>query len=199
MKLKSFFPVYLAILLAIPGAMIYSHEKILKQGEVFMFKTRPVDPYDLFRGRYVVLAFEQDSFEYNGPEHYPNNTVVYLTLGRDKKGFTKIESFSTEKPKSGTYLRAHVSWHEKTRWIYSEKTKTSEAVSANTVRFHFPFSRFYMNERKAPKAEALYRDVNSPDPKKPQIVMAAQVRVLNGSGILENVLVDGQPLAEKTK
>ena len=128
MKLKSFFPVYLAILLAIPGAMIYSHEKILKQGEVFMFKTRPVDPYDLFRGRYVVLAFEQDSFEYNGPEHYPNNTVVYLTLGRDKKGFTKIESFSTEKPKSGTYLRAHVSWHEKTRWIYSEKTKTSEAV-----------------------------------------------------------------------
>lgn len=59
MKLKIILLIVLfAIQLAIPGYMIFEQNQILTEGTAYKFKTRPIDPYDPFRGRYVTLAFE---------------------------------------------------------------------------------------------------------------------------------------------
>lgn len=50
--------VLFAIQLAIPGYMIFEQNQILTEGTAYKFKTRPIDPYDPFRGRYVTLAFD---------------------------------------------------------------------------------------------------------------------------------------------
>ncbi|MBK6341440.1 MAG: GDYXXLXY domain-containing protein [Flavobacteriales bacterium] len=47
--------------LAVPAWMIAGRERVLSQGEVFKFKTAPIDPRDPFRGEYVRLDFEAES------------------------------------------------------------------------------------------------------------------------------------------
>ncbi len=184
MKLKSLFPLYLLMVLTIPGAMIYGHEAVLRNGEPFLFKTRPVDPSDLFRGRYVALAFEQDKIDYQGPEHFEAKDKVYAVLGKDAKGFASIESLTRVKPKQGNYLKVRVAWHETSRWVYDEKTKQGENITVNTVHLILPFNRFYMNEKKAPQVEAAHRKSTENS--------HARIRVLNGSGVIESLEVDGK-------
>ena len=46
--------------LAAPARMIWRHERTLREGRVFLFHTRPVDPADAFRGRFVWLGLEPD-------------------------------------------------------------------------------------------------------------------------------------------
>ncbi len=197
MKLKTLFPLYLAVVFAVPGAMIYCHETILKTGEPYLFKTRPVDPYDLFRGRYVSLAFEQDTFDYKGSEYFDAKDKVYAVLGQDAQGFASIASLTRVKPEDGAYLKVRVAWHETSRWVYDEKTKVGENVAVNTVHLLLPFNRFYMNEKKAPKAEDYYRRVHTEaQEKKTEVNLSAQVRVLKGHGILEKVLAEGKPIQE---
>lgn len=198
MKLKALFPLYLAVVFAVPGAMIYCHETILKTGEPYLFKTRPVDPYDLFRGRYVSLAFEQDTFDYKGSEYFDAKDKVYAVLGQDAQGFASIASLTRVKPKDGAYLKVRVAWHETSRWVYDEKTKQGENVAVNTVHLLLPFNRFYMNEKKAPKAEDYYRRVHTEaQAKKTEVNLSAQVRVLKGHGILEALSADGKPIQER--
>lgn len=57
MMLGIFIVVCVAQLLA-PVSMIYTHETTLASGKMFKFKTAPVDPADVFRGKYVALRFE---------------------------------------------------------------------------------------------------------------------------------------------
>lgn len=182
MKLKAFFPLYLAAVLAIPGAMIYGHESTLKKGEPYLFKTQPVDPMDLFRGRYVALAFEQDQFEYQGTETFQAGEKVYAILGKDASGYARVESLSRAKPKRGAYLKVRVAWHETSRWIYDEKTDVGKDIVVNAVHLLLPFNRFYMNEKKAPQAEAEYRQSAGKS--------HARIRVLKGLGVIENLVVD---------
>ena len=56
--------------LAVPCWMAYSMETVLLQGTPWRFKTAPVDPYDIFRGKFVALAVEQNKTDYHGPEQF---------------------------------------------------------------------------------------------------------------------------------
>ena len=60
-------------------------------------------------------------------------------------------------------------------------------VLKNQVTLFFPFSRFYMEEGKAQKAEIIYRRVNAG---------YALVKVYKGEAVLEDVLVKGKSLRE---
>ena len=48
--------------LAFPLKMILGREVSLLQGETFLMKVKPLDPYDAFRGRYVTISYEDDEF-----------------------------------------------------------------------------------------------------------------------------------------
>ena len=44
--------------LFVPANMILNEETILKSGTVYKFKTRPVDPNDPFKGKYINLNYQ---------------------------------------------------------------------------------------------------------------------------------------------
>ena len=62
--------------LLIPIQMITSRERILDKGTLYKFRTRPVDPYDAFRGKYVALSID---YELTSKETLPSS-VLYITI-----------------------------------------------------------------------------------------------------------------------
>lgn len=182
--------------LLIPASMILKHERILRDGEIFRFKTRPIDPADPFQGRYVRLGFENDyipgiSTNEPVPEY---NERVFVTLGTDADGFCELKSWSREKPASGAFLKLR-SRGPRTEWNLEAKTNLCLGL-----RFDLPFNRFYMDEKKAPRAEKIIRDA-APGLFEPQATNEAancwaDVRVLNGAALIENVYVEGISIRE---
>ena len=57
------FALFAMISVAAPLSIAWKYENTLRNGRQFMFRTKPVDPYDAFRGRYVTLAFEDGFVE----------------------------------------------------------------------------------------------------------------------------------------
>ena len=72
--------------LAVPAAMIWQREQTLNQGRVWKFRTAPVDPVDVIRGRYIALRFAAEEFAW--PKTLPNaGRTVYVRLKEDDAGF----------------------------------------------------------------------------------------------------------------
>lgn len=84
-------------------ALVEQRARILRNGTEVRLKTVPVDPRDLFRGDYVVLAYPISMVE-TGPEGarpYQRGESVFVTLGRDEQGFARALGVSREWPKGG--------------------------------------------------------------------------------------------------
>lgn len=176
----------IVIQLMVPAAMIFKHERILRTGELYRFKTRPFDPADPFQGRYIQLGFENDYIpgtdeNESGPEYYDR---VFVTLSTDADGFCKLKSWSRTKPETGTFLKL-TCFGQKTDW-----NQQTEKSTYKGLLFKLPFDRFYMEEYKAPRAEAAVlkatRTTNC----------WAAVRILNGAALIENVYVGDSPVRE---
>lgn len=159
--------------LAVPSWMIISQENILNQGTVYKFKTAPVDPYDIFRGRYVSLSTDQRSTTIANSQNIEKGQSIYVILETNHEGFAQVKTASISKPVYGDYI----------------KTKITHK-NGNKVYFRLPFDRYYMNEEKAPKAEALYRRNNMRSKQDAYIL----VRVLNGSALIEGLYVGGKDI-----
>jgi uncharacterized membrane-anchored protein len=172
--------------LAIPVSMIKGKEKILREGERFRFKTQPIDPADPFQGRYVRLRFENDYIpwpeERKSELHYKE--PIYAHIEVDQEGFAHFTGWSRTIPETGAFLKSRHMW---------EKYNRSTDSSKNTYEGFFlqlPFDRFYMDEAKAPKAEILARDATL------STNCWAEVRILKGEALLEDVMAGGQSLRE---
>jgi uncharacterized membrane-anchored protein len=155
--------------LAIPATMILERERTLRDGHPYKFRTQPVDPYDAFRGRFVALRL--------GPNTVPGTnlearTTVYVTLAEGPDGFVKFTGVSRERPVGQDYLKVKAGW-------------------SNSVQL--PFDRFYMEETAAPAAERAYREHSRQGGAHDAYVI---VRVRDGQGVIENLYVAGQPIAE---
>ncbi len=166
---------------AIPGHMILEQENILNNGKTYNFKTRPIDPVDPFRGRYIVLSFEAENFETTEVKEWQNEKKkhsVYAILGKDSLGFVKVKNVLKEEPEGDRdYLKID-------DWNFWHNTHTGIA----TINLDFPFKRFYMEEYKAPVAEQTYMDAQIDSSQ----VSWAIVKILNGNAVLEDVLIDGK-------
>jgi uncharacterized membrane-anchored protein len=172
--------------LAIPAFMIYRQETTLHDGRAYKFKTRPVDPADAFRGRYVALGFEQDHAKWRGDAketiHY--SMLAYASVQEGADGFAVVSEVGLQPPASGDYFKVHANYRG---W---ENT-------AADVFFSMPFDRYYMEEGKAPKAEAAYRNLNRRG--QTNFDTYAVVRIQNGYAALEDLIVGGKPIAEAVK
>lgn len=162
------------IQLFFPGRLVFDSNKVLWLGTEVKFETAPVDPADPFRGRYVTLNFAASQFE-EKPEHkWKRNDRVYVLLGKDADGFAKIESLSPSKPSlSKLFVEAKISY-----------------VWGNRITIYYPFTKFFMEESKAPEAERIYREEGKG---------YALIKVYRGEGVLEDVVVKGQSLQELTE
>ncbi len=169
---------------AVLAAMISGKERVLRDGEAFRFKTRPIDPADPFRGRYVSLGFEEDHIPLP-PGETPAlacRQVLYAGIATGPDGFARFSGWSRERPSSGPYLKTR---YRGDHFVYDQTAKTSVRKG---LRVEMPFDRFYMDEAKAPRAEQAVRDAT-------RVTNCwAEVRILDGKAVIEDVFAEGRSI-----
>ncbi|MGD8863651.1 MAG: GDYXXLXY domain-containing protein [Myxococcales bacterium] len=179
--------------LALAASGIARHELVLVRGTAYRFETAPVDPVDLFRGRYVRLDFRAARVDLPLPEGHAG--MVYAVLGVDDRGFAHVTELRTTPPERGDYL--HVRAWTAPRPLAPTRTPgqpplpTADAPNAPVelqTRLELPFTRFYMEESAAPEAERRYRE-QSTDPDAPPAY--AVVYVHDGEAVMQSLELDG--------
>src|SRR5688500_10314038 len=183
MNKKIILPEIMIMVLAqvyIPARMILDSENILAEGKEFMFKTAPIDPTDPFRGKYIVLTFDESSAQVSHSEEWYDGQPVFVSLTTDEKGFAKIESVLKDEPVDiEDYVNATI------RYV-------AESDSFTNVSLAYPFDRFYMEESKAYDAELAYNEASLDSNQ----TTYALVSVRKGDAVVKDVLINGVPIRE---
>ena len=170
--------ILLAVLqIAVSAARIMKWEDVLRTGTQIRIRTRPVDPYDAFRGRYVALDFEEETVPSELGPDLKWGEEVYALLREDEEGFARIRKLVKDRPTDGSYLRVKVSYL---------------GSSDKKIHLQFPFQRFYLEEEIAPAAEQAYRTRNREDKEDAYVT----VRIKNGYGVLKGLFIGGKPIKE---
>ena len=167
--------------IAVPLGMITSAEQVIGKGAAFKFKTRPVDPNDPFRGKFLVLGFEADSYISYEQLSWQKGQEVFVHLETGTDGFARVAFLSQEQPpeKANTYVKASVQ-------------RSFTVDSGRKVLIDYPFDRFFVEETKAPKLEQVYRELNREE----GTLVYALVNVRNGQAVLQDLMVNGRSLLE---
>ena len=171
---------------AIPFSMIQRHENILINGELFKFRTRPIDPADPFQGRYVQLGIDQNYIPYPEDQKPDLNykAVIFATVERNEEGFAHFTDWSRERPANGHFLKIRYKGQRHV-WIPESKKRIYKGM-----RLDIPFDRYYMEETKAPRAERLAREATR------GTNCWVNVRIINGKAVIEDVFAAGQSLSD---
>lgn len=84
-------------------ALVEQRARILRGGTEIRLRSVPVDPRDLFRGDYVILAYPISTVEADaaGQPAFVRGERVYVSLGRDEQGFPKATGVTRDWPKAG--------------------------------------------------------------------------------------------------
>lgn len=170
--------------LTVPFRMIQSRETVLKEGELFRFKTRPIDPADPFQGRYVRLGIQNDYIprDKKDQSEFKYNTPVYATVATDDDGFAHFTQITREPPETVSYLKTRCRGNRR-RW--NQETKTHVYLGD---RIDIPFDRYYMDEAKAPRAEQIARQSTN------TTNCWVNVRIYQGKAVIDDVFAEGQSL-----
>lgn len=178
----------IAIQFAIPFTMIQQRENILNNGELFRFKTRPIDPADPFQGRYVQLGIDNNYIptSTNDSVKIRYKTPIYASLETGADGFAHFVNWSREKPTNGSFLKTRYRGTRR-EWIAATETYIHKGM-----RIDIPFDRYYMDEAKAPRAELLTREATR------ATNCWVNVRILDGKAVIEDVFAEGQSLRDFT-
>ena len=163
----------------VPGKMIFDNEFTKNNGAVYKFKTRPIDPTDPFRGKYVTLSFQEDAIVVDSTSTWDFGDVIFVEFTTDEDGFAKPTAAYHEIPPSENYLKTRVNYVSK----YDKETK---------VFYDIPFSRLYMEESKASEAERVYWESLSDTTQ----VTYALVSIGKGNAVLQNVYINDRTLVD---
>jgi len=181
MKTLHIFIIFIIVALAqlfIPAKMIFNQEDILKTGTVYKFKTRPVDPSDPFRGKYITLNYDMNSTN-SKDTLWLRNQDVYVYIKKDNLGFAELHEVSANALDIDyDYVIAEVN-------KYNKNTKK--------LTFNLPFNRFYMEETKAKPAEDTYRKAQNDS--LPNNIYGL-VYIKDGEAILKDVIVNDVSIAK---
>lgn len=178
----AFFGVVMLCYLAYPYFMIRGQEHILERGTSYRFKPRPVDPVDAFRGKYIVLNYNDNTLNYpNAEEIFSYGQKVFLSIAKDDQGFAYFSAIHPNRPDSGDYILT-------TCWN----------VNKNKVRIQLPenMKRYFLNEKIAPEAERVYRQLINQNTAIDSVFVYVDTRVYNGNILLEKVYFKNQPVEE---
>jgi len=153
--------------------MIASSEDTIEGGRAWNFRTRPVDPVDFFRGRYVRLRFA--GRWYGRPVDATGKPEigqrVFAALELDAEGFAQLAAISMQRPETPDYLEVEV-----------------KGVNGSVVSFDLPFDRFYMDES---KAQAVEQQINQRGSRSWAIV-----RVKHGKSVVEDLHIELESVEE---
>lgn len=169
-----------AVQLYVPASMILGRERVLAKGTLYKFRVAPVDPYDPFRGKYISLRFEANTFPIQNPDEWTTGQPIYVALTTDAAGYAAIANVLPEKP------------DEAIDYLHTSVEYVSPMEDSSLLYISYPFDRLYLEESKAPEAEATFFDSLSDTTK----TTYALVHVLKGQGVLKDVEIDGVPIKE---
>jgi uncharacterized membrane-anchored protein len=173
------FAVFAIVSVAAPVSIIWKYETALRYGTMYKFRTKPVDPYDVFRGRYVTLDFADDSLD-TADGSYWRKGPYYVRLTNDAEGFAKPVEASLMPLTGSDVIIVDSAWsHNK------------------SLRLTYPFNRYYLPEDLAPLAEQLYQRANrdaADRESKPETYVT--VSVYRGVGVLKELYLHGLPVRE---
>lgn len=147
---------------------------------VCRFKVELVDPYDAFRGRYVALSPVRQTVrisEENDFKHWGN---IYAVLERGKDGFARVVDLSNKLVHGKINLRVE----------YVDRVQGEADVSEYIV--NFPFTRYYMNEYLAPKAEEVFLNALRSNGRCAVVVKVYE----NGNFAIDDLEIDGIQIRE---
>jgi len=184
MKTIHIFLIFIAVALIqlfIPAKMIFDKEAIMKEGTAYKFKTRPVDPNDPFRGKYITLQYDirtiatKDTLWQRGDE-------AYLYIVKDDNGFAVPLQVSRDKlDLDQDYVTTKVTWYNKKK---------------QELNVNLPFNRYYMEESKAYEAEVAHR--NAQRDSLPDNTYAL-VHIKDGTAVLTDVFIDEISIVEHVR
>ncbi len=179
------FCIVMLVYLWVPFSMITQQEDILEEGKTFLFRSRPVDPYDAFRGRYVALSFTGNTMAKNAnTANFRQGEKVYTTLKLDSLGYAFFDVLYVSPPDHSNYIETQVA--------YVGEKRITLKVPEN-------LRRYYLNEKLAPLAEKAYRELSRQQRNNSEVNAYLQVKVLDGKVLLEDLYLKGQPVGEYLK
>ncbi len=161
----------------VPGQMIWKKEKVLAEGIAYKFQSAPIDPNDPFRGKYIVLNFKETSLTVKKDTSLDYGEKVYVTFSVNKEGFAIINTVSKTNPSKKDFLETTINY-------------VSNENDSTTIFINYPFDKFYMDEYKAPRAEAIYRERNIDTSQKAY----ALVNLLNGDAVIKDVFINDESI-----
>lgn len=168
----------------IPAKMILDQEDILDTGAIYKFKTRPVDPSDPFRGKFIILNYDMNSAQ-TKDDSWEVHDKAYLYLKKDSIGFAVVDTISKQKlMDKKDYIKLKIDRFDNRNWVKD---------SGYTVHFNLPFNRFYLEETKAKPAEDAYRNAHR-DSSANSIY--GLVFIKDGEAVLKDVIINGMSISK---
>ncbi|MGF1635661.1 MAG: GDYXXLXY domain-containing protein [Cyclobacteriaceae bacterium] len=155
----------------VPGRMVWIHEQTIRLGESVKFKTASVDPFDLFRGKYVELGYRNMTIETTPQENWKPGEKVFVLLEKDAQGYAKAKGLSRKRPEGKLYFQTI---------LRSESTFKGRS----NIDVDIPFSRYYADEFDAPLIEKT--TLNFSDT---LIYAWADVRLYQGKAVLNQLYI----------
>ncbi len=179
------FVVLCVLQLGAAASGIARYERTLSQGDEVLFEVAPVDPADPFRGRYVQLGFalSQATHPMRGalPTQWYEPGYAVLRVGPDK--IAAVEYVTSQRPSSGLFISVTIDWPDENKRIHITP----------------PFDRYYMEESLAPAAERAYREASANARVSKNGKSYAIVRILDGTAVIEGVILDGEPIEKAAR
>ena len=162
----------------IPVTTIFRKQKVLKDGKTYHFKARPLDPEHPFKGRYLIMSFDEENFRIDSSLKFDYGAKAYALIETGPDNMANLYSLSLNRPEPGTdYLEVEVQY-------------VNYLDDAPIANLKFPFREYYLKESNATKAEAIYfrsaSDTNS--------VTSAVVKIHNGESVLTGIKIGAKDL-----
>jgi hypothetical protein len=154
-----------AVQLGFVGSLVWRSEATLESGRAYRFRTEPIDPVDLFRGRYVALRFPTTSLPQVEAPPFTEGDAAWARISGGADGFAEFISLHHQPPEDWDALEVEI--------VSANRTRTPVRPS---------FDRFYMDEDEAPALEARARATGGPT--------WVVIRVRNGRGVVEDIGFD---------
>ena len=167
----------LAVLLqwALPLVQIWQHERVLTHGTLVKLRCTAPDPYDPLRGRYLRVDLQPDQAHLPAGSEVRAGDAIYVRLAPGADGVGNIEEAALTPGSDGVWAKVTA------RYIYGE-----------SIPIEWPIDRFYINEVIAPEAD----EWMAKNLRNREAPILAEVRVLDGRMVLEDLSVDGKSFRE---
>jgi uncharacterized membrane-anchored protein len=166
-------------------ALVEQRARILRGGTEIRLKTEPVDPRDLFRGDYVVLAYPISRVEVDTAARpaFRRGERVFVSLERDEQGFATATGVTRERPAGGAVVIAGrvVST---SACAFNAEGRPDCSGRRGRLRIAYGLESYFV-----PQGEG--RAIETTDRARVEVVAAVSP---SGEAAIKRLLIDGKPL-----